>query len=94
MSGAAAPDVRHARLVAGLLAEASALADMVAVARRIALLLRHRSSEPLATVLEEAGRTLLRPFVAMPGGDIAAVQISLDLPWTTSPAEGQISRSR
>ncbi len=92
MSGAAAADARDARLVAGLLARAPALADTVAAARRIALLLRHRSSEPLATVLEEAGRTLLRPFVATLRRDIAAVQASLDLPWTTSPAEGQISR--
>ncbi len=92
MSGAAAADARDARLIAAMLARAPALADTVAAARRIALLLRHRSSEPLVTVLEEAGRTLLRPFVATLRRDIAAVQASLDLPWTTSPAEGQISR--
>ena len=92
MGGTAAADARDARLVAGLLARAPALADTVAAARRVALLLRHRSSEPLATVLEEAGRTLLRPFVTTLRRDIAAVQASLDLQWTTSPAEGQISR--
>ncbi len=92
MSGAAAADARDARLVAGLLARAPALADTVAAARRIALLLRHRSSEPLATVLEDAG-----PHPAAAVRDDAAPGHRgraglLDLPWTTSPAEGQISR--
>ena len=92
MSGAAAPDARGASLVAGLLDRAPALANTVSAPRKIALLLRHKSSEPLAGGLEEAGRTLLRPFVATLRRDIAAVQVSLDLPWTTSPAEGQSSR--
>lgn len=43
-------------------------------------------------VLEAAGHTLLQPFVAMLRKDIAAVQAALELPWTTSPVEGQISR--
>ena len=85
-------DIHDAKLVAGLLSKAPALADTVSAARRLALLLRHKSQESLATVLEAAGRTLLQPFVATLRKDIAAVQAALELPWTTSPVEGQISR--
>ena len=92
MTDAAGADTHDATLVAGLLSKAPALADTVSVARRLTLLLRHRSQEPLATVLEAAGRTLLQPFVATLRKDIAAVQAALELPWTTSPVEGQVSR--
>lgn len=51
-----------------------------------------KSRESLATVLEAAGRTLLQPFVARLRKDITAVQVALDLLWTTSPVEGQINR--
>ena len=92
MTDAAGADTHDATFVAGLLSRAPALADTVSAARRLALLLRHRSQEPLATVLEAAGRTLLQPFVATLRNDIAAVQAALELPWTTSPVEGQVSR--
>ena len=85
-------DIHDAKLVAGLLSKAPALADTVSAARRLALLLRQRSEELLATVLEAAGRTLLQPFVATLRKDLAAVQAALELPWTTSPVKGQISR--
>lgn len=35
---------------------------------------------------------MLRPFITELRKDIGAVQAALDLPWTTSPVEGQISR--
>lgn len=35
---------------------------------------------------------MIRPFVVELRKDIAAVQAALQLPWTTSPVEGQISR--
>jgi transposase len=92
MTDAARTDTQDASFVAGLLSKAPTLADTVSTARRLALLLRHKSQETLATVLEAAGRTLLRPFVATLRRDIAAVQAALELPWTTSPVEGQISR--
>jgi hypothetical protein len=36
--------------------------------------------------------TALKEFVVGLRRDLSAVQAALDLPWTTSPAEGQISR--
>jgi transposase len=42
--------------------------------------------------LEDAGKTTLGSFVANLRNDIGAVQAALELPWTTSPAEGQINR--
>lgn len=36
--------------------------------------------------------TLLEGFATGLHRDLAAVQAELDLPWTTSPAEGQINR--
>ena len=92
MTDVTALDIHDAKLIAGLLSKAPALADTVSAARRLALLLRHKSEESLATVLEAAGHTLLQPFVATLRKDIAAVQAALELPWTTSPVEGQISR--
>jgi transposase len=64
----------------------------------------HRSSEAaqrgatpekqggLDKVLEDAGKTALGSFVAGLRQDLGAVQAALELPWTTSPAEGQINR--
>ena len=92
MTDIAAPDTRDAKLVAGLLSKEPTLADTVATARRLVLLLRHKSQESLTAVLDAADRTLLQPFVATLRKDLAAVQAALELPWTTSPVEGQISR--
>ncbi len=92
MSETVPADAQDASFITGLLAKAPALADTVAAAKRMALLLRHKSTELLTVVLEAASHTLLQSFVATLRRDIAAVQASLDLPWTTSPAEGQISR--
>lgn len=92
MTDVAGADTHDAKLVAGLLSTTPTLAETVSTARRLALLLRHKSQEPLATVLEAAGRTLLQPFVATLRRDLVAVQAALELPWTTSPVEGQINR--
>ena len=51
-----------------------------------------KSTEALDKVLEDAGRTALGSFVASLRRDLGAVQAALELPWTTSPAEGQINR--
>ncbi len=75
-----------------LLAQVAGLADGIAVAKRLNLLLRHKSREGLAGVLDDAAGTLLATFAASIQRDLAAVQAALDLPWTTSPAEGQINR--
>lgn len=78
--------------VTKLLEDVPALATAVAAAKRLALLLRKRSRETLDDVLAAAIATPLAGFVKELRKDIAAVQAALDLPWTTSPAEGQVNR--
>ena len=68
------------------------LAATTAAAKRLEGVLRKKSGEPLADVLIAAERTHLSDFVAKLRKDITAVVAALGLPWTTSPAEGQISR--
>jgi transposase len=78
--------------VARLLGEVPPLAAAVAAAQRLSLLLRRQSSETLEDVLTAASATPLASFTAELRKDIDAVQAALDLPWTTSPVEGQIGR--
>ena len=80
------------RFVTRLLADAPKLAGAVEVAKRLHRLLRKEGSEPLQDVLTAAADTLLAGFAASLGRDQAAVQAALDLPWTTSPVEGQVNR--
>jgi transposase len=79
-------------LISALLAQAPGLAATIAVAKRLHLLLRRESQERLHDVLDRAAGTSLASFAASIRRDQAAVQAALDLPWTTSPAEGQINR--
>lgn len=80
------------RFVAHLLADAPKLAGAVAVAKRLHRVLRKEGDERLQDVLAAAADTLLAGFAASLGRDQAAVQAALDLPWTTSPVEGQVNR--
>ena len=80
------------RFVVRLLADAPKLADAVAVAKRLHRVLRKEGDEPLQDVLTAAADTLLAGFAASLGRDRDAVQAALDLPWTTSPVEGQVNR--
>ena len=75
-----------------LLAAAPELAQAIAVAKRLSRVLRCQSEEGLAEVLAAASGTPLAGFAAGLGKDRQAVQAALELPWTTSPVEGQISR--
>ena len=75
-----------------LLQKAPGLADAIAIAKRLNRLLRRDSQESLDQVLDAASETSLAGFAAGLRRDFAAVQAALDLPWTTSPAEGQINR--
>jgi len=79
-------------LVSRLLAQLPGLAGCIAAAKRLNAVLRRKSSETLEKVLADAGDTALKEFVASLRRDLGAVQAALDLPWTTSPAEGQINR--
>ena len=85
------PEAEQA-FVSAFLQQAPDLASGIAVAKRISLLLRRKSQESLAAVLADAAGTPLAAFAASLRHDLAAVQAALDLPWTTSPAEGQINR--
>ncbi len=88
---AALPEAEQA-FISRLLAQVPGLADGIAVAKRLNKLLRHESKEKLSGVLDAAIGTPLEEFAANLRRDLAAVQAALDLPWTTSPAEGQINR--
>jgi len=85
------PGVEQA-FISALLAQAPELANGIAIAKRLNLLLRRKSQESLVAVLADASSTPLAEFAASLRRDLAAVQAALDLPWTTSPAEGQINR--
>ena len=85
-------DTTEGNFVARLLESSPALASTVAVAKRLAALLRRKSDETLAGVLADARATMIRTFAIELGKDFAAVQAALESPWTTSPVEGQISR--
>jgi len=85
------PEAEQA-LIGHLVTQVPGLADGIAVAKRLSLLLRHKSRENLGAVLDSATGTSLAGFAAGLRRDLAAVQAALDLPWTTSPAEGQINR--
>ena len=78
--------------VSALLQKAPDLASGIAVAKRINLLFRRKSQEDLEVVLADAAATPLAEFAASLRHDLAAVQATLDLPWTTNSAEGQINR--
>ncbi len=61
-------------------------------AKRLHRVLRKEGDEPLQDVLTAAVDTLLAGFAASLDRNRDAVQAALDLPWTTSPVEGQINR--
>ena len=89
--GETLPEAERA-LIGHLVAQVPGLAEGIAVAKRLSMLLRHKSQENLGAVLDSAAGTPLAGFAAGLRRDVAAVQAALDLPWTTSPAEGQINR--
>ena len=78
--------------VTRLLSEEPALNIAVTWAKRMNTLLRRKSEESLDEVLDAARGTLLGRFAAGLHRDFAAIRAAIDLPWTTSPVEGQISR--
>ena len=80
------------QFVGRLLADAPKLAEAVTMAKRLHRVLRKKDGETLDEVLAAAVGTLLAGFAARFGRDKDAVQAALNLPWTTSPVEGQVNR--
>jgi transposase len=78
--------------VVQLLTDAPDLAEAVAAAKNLRRVLRREGGEGLEAALAAAERTSLAGFVSGLRRDADAVQAALDLPWTTSPVEGQINR--
>jgi transposase len=68
------------------------LAAAVSAARRLAGLLRKEDTGKLADVLDEVARTALARLAKGLERDGVAVENALELPWTTSPVEGQVNR--
>ena len=91
MTDDALPEAEQS-LISRVLMELPGLADCIAAAKRLNQVLRRKSQESLDEVLKTAAGTALKEFVANLRRDLDAVQAALDRPWTTSPAEGQISR--
>ena len=79
-------------LVLHLLDQVPPLADAITIAKQLNTLLRRKGSESLGAVLDAAACTALKEFAAGLRRDIDAIQAALDLPWTTSPVEGQVNR--
>lgn len=75
-----------AGFIARLLAEIPGLADAIAVAKGLNLLLWRQSEEWRGKVLEAAAATPPAEFAAGLKCDLAALQAALDMPWTKSPA--------
>ena len=75
-----------------LLEDEPVLGTAVAWALRLNELLRRKVTGDLGEILTAADNTLLARFAAGLHRDFAAISAALELPWTTSPVEGQISR--
>jgi transposase len=56
------------------------------------MMLRRKAKESLDDVLAATGGTMLARFAAGLRRDFGAISAALELPWTTSPVEGQISQ--
>ncbi len=79
-------------LVAHLLDQVPPVAAAISVAKQLNALLRQKTSESLTKILDAAIPTPLKDLAVSLRRDITAIQAALDLPWTTSPVEGQINR--
>jgi transposase len=78
--------------MARLFEEAPALAGAIEWAKRLNAVLRRKQTADLDAILAAANGTMLAKFAAGLRRDVAAINAALELPWTTSPVEGQISR--
>jgi transposase len=77
---------------AHLLEGEPALGDTIAWAQGLNTVLQRKATGDLDDIIAAGNDTLLDRFAAGLRRDFAAIGASLELPWTTSPVEGQISR--
>lgn len=75
-----------------LLEDAPALGAAITWAMRFNALLRRKAAGALDEILDAADGTMLARFAAGLRHDFEAISAALELPWTTSPVEGQINR--
>jgi transposase len=75
-----------------LLEDEPALGAAIAWAKWLNALLRRKVAGDLDEILTAADGTMLARFAAGLRRDFEAISAALELPWTTSPVEGQISR--
>lgn len=75
-----------------MLEDEPALGVAIAWAKQLNALLRRQVTGNLDELLAAAASTMLARFAAGLRRDFDAINASLELPWTTSPVEGQISR--
>ncbi|MGU3543757.1 hypothetical protein [Methylobacterium sp. A52T] len=78
--------------IARLRRTAPKLAKAADLAVRFARMLRGQSSEPVADRLAAARSSVPKRFAAGLQRDLAGVENAIALPWSTGPAEGEISR--
>jgi len=78
--------------VTRLLGDEPGLCIALEWAKRLNAMLRHKAVERLDDVLTEGAGTMLGKFAAGMRRDFNAINAALELPWTTSPVEGQITR--
>lgn len=78
--------------IARLRRTAPKLANAADLAVRFARMLRDQSSEPVADWLAAARSSVLKRFAAGLQRDVAGIENAIALPWSTGPAEGEISR--
>lgn len=92
MTSRARLDAAERMFVSCLLEAEPALDTAVNWAKRLNKLLQRRAPDDLDEVLAAAAGTLFGKFAASLRRDFEAISAALELPWTTSPVEGQISR--
>lgn len=91
-SGADAGNGEDGAFIEGLRRQAPGLADAADLAARVATMLRGHSAEAVEEWLAAARSSPLKRFAASLQRNARALAIAIALPWSTSPAEGQISR--
>jgi transposase len=91
-SGADAGEGEDGAFIERLRRQAPSLADAADLAARLAAMLRGHSAEAVEDWLAAARSSALKRFAASLQRDTGGLANAIALPWSTGPAEGQISR--